>query len=730
MALYTKQTEKLYKVALWAGNIVLMLVAVVVSLIYAYHVRTSQIEVKQADFISTVESMKSVSQNYLDSERGYVENWAFYINDRQMTREEALDFLRSINTNPGRYVHIVDMENFDAWSASYPAGHDEIDTYHRFQGELKDWEQLMLDAMWEMYNGTAPKFTVVGRYQLDETVSPAVSVGARITLQTEDGTKDFLLLRAIPTNVLQKTWVFPAEYQSAEVGIMTTKGGYVIQSPSMKSISFPEYIRGYNFQDDYNKVDSFQKELESTDHGVLCYKNFRNEDCLWYYSSFGGNSNLDILGVIRLDELQPENGTWLIVVLICGTLAALVLLDGLYLRQVNQRLRRTAKLAQEASEAKTQFLSSMSHDIRTPMNAVLGMMSIAKSHVQDPEYVTQCLDKAMTSGKRLLTLINDVLDISKIESGQFVLTPSEVLVEKFFKELDDMLALQIREKNLHFTIQKDALPHPVVLADPIRLNQIYMNLLSNAVKYTPDGGSITMRFGEEPAEADKKLTCLVFCVSDTGIGMTPEYQDRMYQSFSREINTQVNRTLGSGLGLAIVRQMVDLMGGTITCESEVEKGTTFTVRLNLPIVDQQPVTKQEGHLEDDDVRGLHLLVAEDNELNWEVIEILLEEFGVTCERVENGRLCIEQLLANPAGTYDAILMDVQMPEMNGLEASQRIRNLDEAALRNIPVIAMTADAFAEDVQACISSGMNGHMAKPIDTIVLLNYLKKIKNKMF
>mgnify|MGYP005954863459 FL=1 len=182
MALYTKHTEKLYKAALWAGNIVLMLVAVVVSLIYAYHVRTSQIEVKQADFISTVESMKSVSQNYLDSERGYVENWAFYINDRQMTREEALDFLRSINTNPGRYVHIVDMENFDAWSTSYPAGHDEIDTYHRFQGELKDWEQLMLDAMWEMYNGTAPKFTVVGRYQLDETVSPAVSVGARITL--------------------------------------------------------------------------------------------------------------------------------------------------------------------------------------------------------------------------------------------------------------------------------------------------------------------------------------------------------------------------------------------------------------------------------------------------------------------------------------------------------------------------------------------------------------------
>ena len=224
----------------------------------------------------------------------------------------------------------------------------------------------------------------------------------------------------------------------------------------------------------------------------------------------------------------------------------------------------------------------------------------------------------MSAGKRLLTLINDILDISKIESGQFVLTPSNVSVREIFSELTDMFAPQMRDKNLHFTSRAADLAHPVVLADAIRLNQIYMNLLSNAVKYTRPGGSIDLKLYEEAVPDDDTLTSLVFSVSDNGIGMTKEFQDQMYQSFSREISTQVNRIQGSGLGLAIVHQMVDLMGGTITCESVVEKGTVFTVRLKLPVV-KQPV-RSDGKSSGDaaDVSGLHLLVAEDNELNWEI----------------------------------------------------------------------------------------------------------------
>lgn len=719
---------KLYKMILGICNVFLITAAVAGSVIYANNVRASQVETQELDFISTVESMKSVSQNYLDSERGYVENWAAYINEQQMTLPEALEFLRNINTNPARFIHIVDMDTFDAWTASYPAGKERIDTYHQYKGELTDWEQTVADSMMEAYNGTASQFQVVGRYQLEETLTPAVSVGTRINLKDGDGTKGYLLLRAIPAEVLKRTWVFPAEYQSAEVGIMTKRGDYVIQSSSMKSISFPEYIRGYNFQDDFNQGELLQKELESTDSGRLYYRNFRGEDCLWFYSSFGEHSNLDILGMIQLEELQPDNSTWMIVFFICGTIVVLAAVDGLYLRHVNLRLRRTAQLAQQASEAKTQFLSAMSHDIRTPMNAVLGMMSIARHHVQEPEYVAQCLDKSMSAGKRLLTLINDILDISKIESGQFVLTPSEVSVRELFSELTDMFAPQMRDKDLHFTSSATDLLHPVVLADGIRLNQIYMNLLSNAVKYTQPGGSVDLKLYEEPVPDDDTVTSLVFCVSDNGIGMTEEFQGQMYQSFSREISTQVNQTQGSGLGLAIVHQMVELMGGTITCESKVEKGTIFTVRLKLPVAEQQACTDGENSGNPDDVSGLHLLVAEDNELNWEVVVALLEEYGVSCERAENGRVCVERLTAAEPGTYDAVLMDVQMPEMNGLEATRKIRALADEQLRGIPVIAMTADAFAEDVQSCLASGMNGHIAKPIDVGALLNYLRKVKNK--
>ena len=201
--------------------------------------------------------------------------------------------------------------------------------------------------------------------------------------------------------------------------------------------------------------------------------------------------------------------------------------------------------------------------------------------------MAQCLDKSVSAGKRLLTLINDILDISKIESGQFALTSSNVSVREIFSELTDMFAPQMRDKNLHFTSRAADLAHPVVLADAIRLNQIYMNLLSNAVKYTRPGGSIDLKLYEEAVPDDDTLTSLVFSVSDNGIGMTKEFQDQMYQSFSREISTQVNRIQGSGLGLAIVHQIVDLMGGTITCESVVEKGTVFTVRLKLPVVKQQ-----------------------------------------------------------------------------------------------------------------------------------------------
>lgn len=718
---------KTRKLLLVLSNILIVVLAVTASLVYSRQLHQSQLSAKRDEFISTVESMKSVSQNYLDSERGYVENWSAYISANGMTLPEALEFLRKINTNPSRYAHIVDMDTLQAWSAYYPAGSEEIDTYAKFIGDTTDYEKRMNNGMRGIFNGTAAQFSVVGKYRLQESLSNAVSVGARVTIATEDGSKDYLLLRAIPTDSLQKSWVFPAEYQSAEVGIITRVGEYVVQSPSMKSEDFLEYIRAYNFQDSYNQVYDFAQELSGSELGALHYKNFRGEDCFWYFSSFGEDSSLDILGFIPEAELMPSDSAWIIVLVICGSLAVLVLLDGFHLFRINRQLRETARVAEEASAAKTRFLSAMSHDIRTPMNAVLSMTAIAQRNLNDPEYVAQCLNKASNAGRQLLTLINDVLDISKIESGRFVLTPTDVSLQDLVSGLLEIIVPQVQDKGQHFTYDISAFPCPCIRADSIRLNQIYINLLSNAVKYTPAGGSIHMTFREEAVVEDASKVRLVFQVSDNGIGMSPDFQKNMYQSFARAVSTQVNRTQGSGLGLSIVRQMVDLMDGTITCDSQVNKGTTFTVRLELPVARRQGKQSGRDACQDADISGLNLLVAEDNDMNWEIIQILLDECGVTCERAENGRICLDVISSAPPGSYDAILMDVQMPEMTGLEAARAIRKLPPERNGGIPIVAMTADAFAEDVQACMDSGMNGHIAKPVDVSKLRLYLQKIKN---
>lgn len=717
------------KVVLLACNIILLIFVITFSGMYAGYIRREQEKAKVADFINTVESMKQVSQNYLDSERGYVKNWSSYISENNMDMEEALDFIRLINTNKKRYVHIVDMDTFDAYSAYYPAGKEQIDTYHKYKTQKIESEKLFADTMQAIFDGTNEEFNVLGKYQLSESLSTAVAVGTRVTLRTETGHKDYLLLRIIPTEILKKSWVFPMEYSSAEVGIITRDGDYVMQSSSMKSISFPEYIRGYNFQDDYNAAEKLKQQFQNTTDGVLRYKNFRNQDCLWYYSSFGADSTLDILGMVNMDELKVSTKVWYIVVMICITFIALAALDGVYLLKINKKLRVAVKAAQQASKAKTEFLSAMSHDMRTPLNAILGMMTIARKNADNSQYVAECIDKAMRSGKQLLTLINDVLDISKIESGKVTLNPEEVCINDVIQDIMEMLEPHVQQKSIKIQTDFENISQKYVYADRMRLSQIYVNLLSNAVKYTDKGGSISVKLSEETEALDKGYVKLIFSVSDTGIGMTEEFQKNMYNSFTREINTQVNEIQGTGLGLAIVKQMVDLMGGSIECNSARNEGTTFTVSIDLRVVNQQK-TAALNKDEDISIDGMHVLVVEDNDLNWEIIEVLLKEYKVTCDRAENGKRALEILCQSAPDTYAGIFMDVQMPVMNGLEATRCIRKLNDERISHIPIVAMTADAFAEDVQACMECGMNGHMAKPVDTEKLASYLRKIKQNKF
>lgn len=693
---------------------------------YTNYIYRNQEESRKDDFVRMIESMKQVSQNHLDSEKGYVNDWAGYISENDMTLGEALDFLRTINTDKDRYAHIIDMDTYEAYSAYYPEGKEKIDTYIKYKDKNVEAEEPFGEIMQSMFDGTDEAFSVLGKYRIDETQSMGVGIGERVTLVTDDGRKDYLLMRIIPVDEVKKSWVFPTEYSAAEIGIITRSGDYVIQSASMKSLNFREYIRGYNFQDDYNEVDKLKRRLETTDSGILEYKNFRGTDCLWYYSSFGSDSALDILGVISVEDLKVTVSAWYIILLVCLILFILIIVDGAYLTSMNHRLQEEVIKTEKASRAKTQFLSAMSHDIRTPLNAIMGTMEIARKKPDDSEYVIDCMNKGLHSGKQLLTLINDVLDISRIESGNLALNPEQLSLESLMDDLTELLNQNIINKNITLECSYKDLPYKYVYADRMRLSQIYMNLMTNAIKYTESGGKIKIDLHEETIPDNSSDIRLIFNVDDNGIGMTKEFQKNMYNMFAREVNTQVNSIQGTGLGLSIVKQIVDLMGGTIECNSSPGMGTTFTVSIVLPIVEEceQNNDKQD---ENKDISGMRLLVVEDNELNWEIFREMVADKNIICDHADNGKMCIDMLTQSKPGTYSAILMDINMPVMNGYEATRLIRSMNNPEYSTIPIVAMTADAFAEDVKACKDCGMNGHIAKPISMEKLILYLERIRN---
>lgn len=708
------------------SNILLILGAVIFTVVYSRYIQEEKLEMRLDSFAAATESMKIISGNYIDNERVYARNWASYISSHDMTLDEALDFIKEINTQSDRYAHIVDMDTYEAYSSYEKDGSNRVYVYTYIASDDIVTNKVFLNNMHMMFDGDDNAVSVIGKYRDDNSQTTVVSVGTRVTLRTDSGSRDYLLLRVIPVESMKKIWVFPMDFSDAEVSIITNSGAYVIQSPSMRSENFIEYIRGYNFSDNYNGVDELVEKLADTKSGMLRYNDFRGEDCYWYYSSFGDGSGLDILGYIKADSLADTHNNWTVVGVICGILLLLVLIDGHHIMHINRSLRESAKLAEQASIAKTQFLSSMSHDIRTPMNAVIGMTELAKRNSGDTEYVRECLDKISSAGNHLITLVNDILDISKVESGKMRLDPTAFAIDSFINGIVDIIRPQAEAKNQELCGNYSEFPVKYIFADELRLNQIYLNILTNAVKYTDDGGRITLNVTEQ--KLPENMVRLIFSVSDNGIGMSEEFQENMYNSFERATNTRINKVQGSGLGLAIVKQMTDLMGGTVECESTVGVGTTFTVCIDVPAADKADgeLVQNEINADRNNFEGMRVLVAEDNEINWEIAETMLAEFGVESDRVCDGKACVDAITAAPAGRYDMILMDVQMPIMDGKEATMTIRKSSDEYVRNIPIVAMTADAFAEDIQSCRDSGMNGHIAKPIEIKKLQAYLQKFR----
>ena len=586
--------------------------------------------------------------------------------------------------------------------------------------------------------------------------------------------------------------------------------------------------------------------------------NSHGEDCVLAHTPITATAGWSLLGLVPEMDLHAKTENWLLPGVVSAGLLILFLWDLFYVLQLNKRLQVAAREAAQASKAKTDFLSTMSHDIRTPMNAIIGLTAIAGKNLGDVESTGESLRKIGLAGNHLLTLINDILDISKVESGKLKLSPLTFSIVETVENLVNISQPMIKEKNIEFSFHINQIEKEYLYADQLRLNQIYINLLSNAIKYTEPGGRVSVDLREEASDVPGCIR-LVYTVADTGIGMSPEFMANMYQAFSRQTDSRVNSIQGTGLGLAITKQMVDLMGGTIDCQSEQGVGTTFTVVLDIPVADRQrdemrlePIdvlivdddevmlqtavdtleslgaSAEQAHSglealgmiehrhlsgrdydviivdwkmpgldgpetirrirsetgsevpimlisaydwsdiedkakeagangfvskplfrstlydkindligkesasvepEDDysDLQGLHVLIAEDNDINWEIISAMLGMFGITADRAENGRVCVERMQAAAEGSYALIFMDIQMPEMNGLDATRAIRKLENPWAASIPIVAMTADAFSENVTECLEAGMDGHIAKPVDIKLVIKEIRRIKD---
>ena len=801
---------------------------------------------------STTVTMERVTENYLEGEQRICDVWARYINSENMTIEEAVSFIRISHVLPNASAHIVYLDTLSGLSTR--ARKDSTDDY------AVSYEQLdfLNEVNWISSIGESINVSRAYINPINGEQSIAFCNFVSLRDPKTAGPRDAVLLRVLPISELEQKWVFPQEaFENVELSMINADGDYIIKGNSFNKSGFFEFYRSYNTSDPATEQALFGRITSST--GSVTMLNSRGEECILAFTPVSATKGWTLLSFMPMKGLRMNTENWLLIGVISAGLLILFVFDLAVMAIFNKKLQAAAQEAASANKAKTDFLSTMSHDIRTPMNAIIGLTTIAEKNLGDTESVGENLRKITLASNHLLTLINDILDISKVESGKLNLSPLTFSIVETVENLVNLSQPMIKEKNIEFNFRISRMEKEYFYADQLRLNQIYINILSNAIKYTEPGGrvSVDMREEESPKSDCVRLT---YTVSDTGIGMSPEFMANMYQPFSRQTDSRVNSIQGTGLGLAITKQMVDLMGGTIDCRSEQGKGTTFTVILDLPVADRQredmmldpmdvlvvdddeilletavdtleslgvtadrassglealgmithrnktgrdysvvildwkmpdidgvetirriraEVNKKipillisaydwfdiedaakkagadgfvskplfrsrlydkinellgnetkamEPETDYSDLQGMNILIAEDNDINWEIISAMLGMFGITTERAENGRICVEKMTHAVEGSYALIFMDIQMPEMNGLEATRRIRALDSAWASSIPIIAMTADAFSENVTECLNAGMNGHIAKPIDMKLVIKEIRRIKEE--
>ena len=401
------------------------------------------------------------------------------------------------------------------------------------------------------------------------------------------------------------------------------------------------------------------------------------------------------------------------------------------------QLQKALKETDAANKVKGQFLMNMSHDVRTPLNTILGMTAIAQKESDDKEKMSECIKKIDIAGKHLLSLVNDVLDMSQIDSGKMILTEEVISLTQLFKKVADMMKIEAKEAKLtiDWTIQ---LKDEIIIGDSLRIQQVLINIINNAIKYTSEGGHVLLEMIQLEDKVKEGYGTYRFSCTDTGIGMRQDFLERIFLFFERDKNTTLSGVAGTGVGLAITKGILDLMGGSICVKSELNKGSTFTVDFHFK-VQKQELQKEQDTIQDvivdsnsqehtQDYTNKRILLVEDVELNMEIAEELIGTTGVQIDKAYNGKEAVELFSKNPCGYYNLIFMDIQMPVMDGYEATSQIRSLDKPDSKSIPIVALSANALADDIENSLNAGMNEHIAKPIDMEAVWKVLKKYLNE--
>ena len=456
------------------------------------------------------------------------------------------------------------------------------------------------------------------------------------------------------------------------------------------------------------------------------------EDLATQYTTYKA-TNLTLADMIRL---HPVTAVAITVFISWMAVAMIIIVNRLRTRrklqlaaqQKAKEMTVLAEQAQAASKAKSTFLSNMSHDIRTPMNAIIGFTNIALHQDSVPE-MHNCLKKIEESSDHLLSLLNDVLDISRIESGKVEFSPVPANITAVTDSVIEIVKGMILNRELNFEVHREPLQNPYVMTEPVRIREILVNILNNAVKFTKDGGTIRFDAGNRPG-ADAQHIVICYRIKDTGIGMSEEFQKKLFDEFAQEENGVRTQYKGTGLGMPISKKYVELMGGTITVDSRKGVGTTFTVEIPMELTNAEKVEKTKPLAQHNDLKGIKVLLAEDNDLNAELATILLEDLGMTVTRAADGQEVVDLFAEHPAGTYDIILMDIMMPKMDGHQAAKAIRAMYAVRpdAEEIPIIALSANAFSEDVQASLDAGMNGHVSKPLNMEEVTKVIERNLNR--